>query len=47
MSKSVDELVTDLAEQDIHLPKGYVRVGGFVDSEALSESLIALIRAGV
>ena len=47
MGKSVDELVTDLAEQDIHLPKGYVRVGGFGDSEALSESLIALIRAGV
>jgi uncharacterized protein YhfF len=47
MGKGVDELVTDLAEQGIHLPKGYVRIGGFGDSEALSESLIALILSGV
>jgi uncharacterized protein YhfF len=47
MNKSVDELVAELAEQGIHLPEGNVRIGGFGDSEALSESLIALILAGV
>ncbi|WP_244307114.1 ASCH domain-containing protein [Paraburkholderia silvatlantica] len=47
MGKGVGELVTELAEQGIHLPKGYVRIGGFGDSEALSASLIALILAGV
>lgn len=47
MGKTVGELVAELAERGMHLPEGYVRIGGFGDSEALSASLIALILAGV
>ncbi|WP_322052008.1 ASCH domain-containing protein [Paraburkholderia bannensis] len=47
MDKGIGELVAELAQQGIHLPKGDVRIGGFGDSEALSASLIALILAGV
>lgn len=47
MDKNVSELIDDLAERGIHLPDGDVRIGGFGDSEALSESLIALILGGV
>ncbi|MFM0392912.1 ASCH domain-containing protein [Paraburkholderia phytofirmans] len=47
MGKTVGELVAELAEKGMHLPEGYVRIGGFGDSEALSASLIALILTGV
>jgi len=47
MDKNVDELIAELAERGVQLPKGTVRIGGFGDSEALSESLVALILTGV
>jgi uncharacterized protein YhfF len=47
MDKTVLELISELADRGIHLPKGNVRIGGFGDSEDLSNSLITLILAGV
>jgi uncharacterized protein YhfF len=47
MDKNVHELIAELAERGVQLPKGTVRIGGFGDSEALSESLVALILAGI
>lgn len=47
MDKNVDELIAELAERGVHLPEGNVGIGGFGDSEALSESLITLILTGV
>ncbi|MFM0091619.1 ASCH domain-containing protein [Paraburkholderia sediminicola] len=46
MAKDINELIAELAMQGIHLPEGFVRIGGFGDSESLLESLIRLISAG-
>ncbi len=46
MEKALDDIVADMEERGIQLPKGAVRIGGFGDSEVLSESLIGLILAG-
>lgn len=46
MNENLDDVIADLAARGIQLPKGAVRIGGFGDSEALSESLISLILAG-
>ncbi|WP_069269156.1 ASCH domain-containing protein [Paraburkholderia nodosa] len=46
MDKRVQSLIDRLAEWDIQLPRGDVRIGGFGDSKALSDSLIGLILAG-
>lgn len=43
---SVEVLSARLQALGIRLPSGRVTVGGFGDSEALSEELLALIRAG-
>ncbi len=43
---SIDALIAGLAERGITLPLGPVRVDGYGDSAALSESLLALIRSG-
>src|SRR5678815_5811528 len=43
---SVDSLTQILKESGIALPPGRVRVDGYGDSAALSESLLALIRTG-
>ena len=43
---SIDALIARLAERGITLPLGPVRVDGYGDSAALSESLLALIRSG-
>jgi uncharacterized protein YhfF len=46
MDKILDDVIAELAARGIQLPQGTVRIGGFGDSEALSESLIGLILAG-
>ncbi len=46
MDKTLDDVIAVLQDRGIQLPKGAVRIGGFGDSEALSESLIDLILAG-
>lgn len=46
MNLTVDQLICDLQEQGVFLPDGNVRIGGFGDSEAQSNSLISLIVAG-
>jgi uncharacterized protein YhfF len=46
MDLTVDQLICDLREQGVFLPDGNVRIGGFGDSEALSNSLISLMVAG-
>jgi uncharacterized protein YhfF len=43
---SVASLIAQLKMQGIVLPPGPVRADGYGDSEALSESLLALIRSG-
>ncbi len=43
---SVEALSSKLQALGIQLPPGKVTVGGFGDSEALSDELLALIRAG-
>ena len=43
---SVASLIGKLKMSGITLPRGPVRVDGYGDSEALSESLLALIRSG-
>lgn len=44
---TINQLIRDLREQGVFLPDGNVRIGGFGDSEALSNSLISLIVAGI
>ncbi len=47
MNLDVRHWIGKLAERGIALPPGVVRVGGFGDSEALSDELIGLVRDGV
>jgi uncharacterized protein YhfF len=42
----VEDLVAKLRSHGIELPPGVARVGGFGDSPALSEELLALVRSG-
>ncbi|AJK48361.1 ASCH domain-containing protein [Burkholderia plantarii] len=47
MTEDVEALVAELARRGVAVPAGNVRIGGFGDSEALSESLIACVLTGV
>jgi len=42
----IEDLASKLRSHGIELPDGVARVGGFGDSAALSEELVALIRTG-
>ncbi|MBN3810331.1 ASCH domain-containing protein [Paraburkholderia sp. Ac-20347] len=46
MKENVRKIIAELAARGIQLPDGDIRLGGFGDSEALSNSLIDLIVAG-
>lgn len=44
--RSVESVLEQLAARGVAVPTGRVRLDGYGDSEALSEELLALIRAG-